>query len=257
MSEPMVESVNVFDQQNRLESLKMNPELEIYTVENVAVRFPIASVVLRALAYAIDLNLQILLLISAFIAFFQLAPDIASTRVFFAILIAIYVVFFHGYFVLQEGITGGRTIGKRILKMRVIRLDGGPAGWREALIREVFRFVDFFPAWYFVGILYMVFSTHLQRAGDRVAGTVVIYEGKLRKRHESTYFTTELPLTEAETLWVNQFLERRATLLPEKRKEMLQKAVTYFYRRYADLPVWNEIDMSQDPEDIFYRVFKV
>ncbi len=41
---------------------------------------------------------------------------------------AAYHIYCHGRF--------GQTIGKRVMGIRVVRLDGGPIGWREAWIRS-------------------------------------------------------------------------------------------------------------------------
>ena len=45
------------------------------------------------------------------------------------------VLVFAGYPILMEWLTRGRTLGKIWLGLRVVRDDGGPIGFRQALVR--------------------------------------------------------------------------------------------------------------------------
>lgn len=77
-----------------------------------------------------------------------------------------------GYFVILEG-TSGATLGKRLLKLRVVRTDGSALTMRESLIRNLLRIVDGF-AFYLVGAILIWTSPDRQRLGDRVAKTYVV-----------------------------------------------------------------------------------
>jgi uncharacterized RDD family membrane protein YckC len=75
------------------------------------------------------------------------------------------------YFAFESG--AGQTLGKKLLKIRVIRADGGPAGMREIAIRTVLRIIDGLFL-YLVGLIIMlVTGQRRQRLGDIAAGTVV------------------------------------------------------------------------------------
>ena len=87
------------------------------------------------------------------------------------------------YHVLLEGGVG-QTVGKRLLGIAVVREDGGPCTYRAALIRTLYRFVDWFPAAYGVGLLSMVLDGRCRRLGDRAAGTVVVWAESTRRRDE-------------------------------------------------------------------------
>ncbi|HYP48228.1 MAG TPA: RDD family protein, partial [Thermoleophilaceae bacterium] len=54
------------------------------------------------------------------------------------------------YFALESG--DGQTLGKKLLKLRVVRADGRPAGMREVAVRTVLRVVDGLGA-YLVGLI--------------------------------------------------------------------------------------------------------
>jgi uncharacterized RDD family membrane protein YckC len=69
----------------------------------------------------------------------------------------------------------GQTIGKRTMGLKVITVDGRPAGVRPVLLRTLGRIVDVLPFFYLVGWIAMR-GPHQppQRLGDRLAGTTVV-----------------------------------------------------------------------------------
>ena len=81
------------------------------------------------------------------------------------------------YFILLEGLTGA-TIGKRLLKIKVVRVDGSPCGIGPAVIRTLLRIIDGLPFFYIIGMILIARSPMKQRLGDRVAKTVVIKSGE-------------------------------------------------------------------------------
>ena len=76
------------------------------------------------------------------------------------------------YYFLQESAFAS-TIGKSLLGLRVVGNSGDPVSTREALIRNLLRFVDWLPVLYMLGALALVLSSKKQRIGDIVAGTMV------------------------------------------------------------------------------------
>src|SRR5690606_23886238 len=78
------------------------------------------------------------------------------------------------YSLLMHSLFNGRTVGKMLLKMRVVSIDGTPVHWSNFLVRWMLRLVDI---WLFlgsIGLLTILFSEKRQRLGDAAAGTVVI-----------------------------------------------------------------------------------
>jgi len=76
------------------------------------------------------------------------------------------------YFALESG--NGQTVGKRLMKLRVVRADGRPAGMREIGVRTILRVVDGF-GMYIVGLIVMlVTGERRQRIGDLAASTMVV-----------------------------------------------------------------------------------
>lgn len=72
------------------------------------------------------------------------------------------------YFALESG--GGQTVGKKLMKLRVMRADGRPAGMREIAVRTVLRVVDGVT----VCTALIVTGQRRQRIGDLAAGTIVV-----------------------------------------------------------------------------------
>lgn len=95
-------------------------------------------------------------------------------------LIAIYALvnflIFWGYYIFFEYVWNGQTPGKRVVKIRVLRMDGNPVGFMEVVIRNLVRIVDFLPSGYGVGLVVMFVNGQSRRLGDFAAGTFVVRE---------------------------------------------------------------------------------
>jgi len=73
------------------------------------------------------------------------------------------------FFALESG--EGQTIGKKLMRLRVVRADGSPAGMREIGVRTILRVIDN----YLVGLIVMLATgERRQRIGDLAAGTIVV-----------------------------------------------------------------------------------
>ena len=147
--------------------------LQINTTQNVNLNYKIVSIGERILAFLIDGF--ILYLYSVLV---QLVGDAIGyiykdgwTQRGLMMLIFLPAMTYSLY---MHAIFNGRTLGKMLLKMRVVRLDGSPVHWSNYLVRWMLRLVDI---WIFlgsIGILTLLFSERRQRLGDAAAGTVVI-----------------------------------------------------------------------------------
>jgi uncharacterized RDD family membrane protein YckC len=76
----------------------------------------------------------------------------------------------------------GWTIGKRLMGLRVVMLDGSPPTFWPVFIRNVLRVVDFVMA--FLPALLALLPPLRQRLGDLIANTVVISEVLHRDRDD-------------------------------------------------------------------------
>lgn len=77
------------------------------------------------------------------------------------------------YFFIFEA-TSGQTLGKRLMKLRVARLDGTPARPAAIAIRTLLRVVDWLPFFNLGGLVCMLVTRRHQRIGDLLAKTIVV-----------------------------------------------------------------------------------
>ena len=68
----------------------------------------------------------------------------------------------------------GATLGKRVMRIRVLTELGAPIGARESLVRNLVRVIDFLPTSYLLGGIVALISSRSQRLGDMAAGTVAV-----------------------------------------------------------------------------------
>ncbi len=148
--------------------------LVMRTPEGVAFTFRLASPVLRAGALAIDLAM-----VSA--SWSVVALGLSLLKVIGAdvagMVITIgYFVVSQGYAIATEWLWRGQTLGKRLLRLRVVDARGLRLTFAQVVLRNVLRFVDALPLFYLVGGCAALISARGQRLGDLAADTLVVWE---------------------------------------------------------------------------------
>jgi len=78
-----------------------------------------------------------------------------------------------GYFVIPESLSG-KSFGKAIIKIKVVKQDGAKITFGNSLVRHLFDIIDWLPFCFIVYIIVMKRTEHNQRVGDIVAKTIVI-----------------------------------------------------------------------------------
>ncbi|HET9771454.1 MAG TPA: RDD family protein, partial [Acidimicrobiia bacterium] len=137
-----------------------------------------------------------------------------------------------GYDVAFETLASGRTPGKRVAGLRVVRLGGEPVGFLTSAVRNLLRLVDMQPGLlYAVGAVTILFSRRNQRLGDLAAGTLVVRERRaplpaprppvpdfaVADRYAAWDVSA---VTSFELVTVRRFLERRGQLDPAARARL-------------------------------------
>ncbi|MFH1812372.1 MAG: RDD family protein [Pseudomonadota bacterium] len=161
----------------------MRDELHLHydSAAQVAVRLPAAGLGNRALAYLVDLGivgtvwLALALVVTA-LSDGWLDQLLGLGGMGQAALVVAALALTTGYDIVFELLWDGQTPGKRLLGLRVLRLDGGRVGLAESAARNVLRLVDLLPAGYGVGILCMALNRQQRRLGDLVSGCTVTRE---------------------------------------------------------------------------------
>ncbi|WP_064743659.1 RDD family protein [Actinomadura rifamycini] len=149
---------------------------QLVTGEAVALDIRVARLASRGCALLIDLVLQAALLYGAFmvIGMVSLFADDEAWIVGLSLLSTVLV--FVGYPCAMETMTRGRTLGKMVLKLRVVGDDGGPVRFRQALVRALAGFVEFRMLFGSPALIASLCNRRGKRLGDMFAGTVVIQE---------------------------------------------------------------------------------
>lgn len=122
---------------------------------------------LRVLAFTVDLALQALLVVVIGL----LLASAAAAWLFLLLLFAVW----WGYPVAFELLNGGRTPGKLLAGIQVVREDGLPVTWRDSVLRNLLLSADFLPFLWLSALLCLFLDARFRRLGDLVAGTLVVH----------------------------------------------------------------------------------
>lgn len=174
--------------------------LGLSTPEHVALEFELADLANRFGALLIDLTavgvgLLVIVLLAVFL--FQASAGESATMAFSLLVAFLWRNF---YFTASEVVGQGRTLGKRLLRLRVVARDGGPLTVEQIFARNLTRDLEIFlpltlllapdelvpggpwwvqlatAAWIAVLALLPLTNRHRARLGDLVAGTLVVVE---------------------------------------------------------------------------------
>lgn len=163
------------------------PQERLVSGEAVELDVRVARVGSRMLAFLVDLSVQLLVMAALFtaasvvalIAWFEGFGDsaLAAGMITVTILLAFVI-----YPATLETLTGGRSLGKMVVGLRVVRDDGGPIRFRHALVRVLVGFAADFPGLALPPLTWLaslwtaVVNPHGKRLGDLAAGTIVIHD---------------------------------------------------------------------------------
>ncbi len=165
------------------------PIIQIPTNFNIDIEFEIAEFHKRLLAYLIDLVILILYMIGML---YVLVGSLELRQDYIGMIFLVVLVPMLFYSLLTELFMNGQSIGKKVLKIRVMSLDGGEANLGQYLTRWFLRFYEWgfimFSFFYFslsfgflllfiggvASVIIISITPKNQRLGDMAAGTVVV-----------------------------------------------------------------------------------
>lgn len=151
-------------------------EISINTTQNVIINFTAASLGHRMGAYFIDLMIKLFYIIIVNWAIISKLGIGEFTTDQWSVM-SIYIIFYLPvtfYSIAQESLFEGQTVGKKLLSIKVVKIDGYQATFLDYLTRWVFRIIDVSASLCVVGTISMSVSKIHQRLGDIAAGTAVI-----------------------------------------------------------------------------------
>ncbi len=205
--------------------------LEVATPERVSVSLPVAGLGYRMMAYLVDAGVLfavglVLVFVYSLINRDMLASFQSLGGVGQAVLGLVGFVIVWGYWTVSEVLLRGQTLGKRLVGIRVVKLDGSPVGVFESAVRNLLRVVDFLPACYPVGLVAMMIDKHHRRIGDLLAGTLLVREEKVSLARYETVQAGALSTGDIEVL--TSFLQRFDSLEPAARLAVGRQLMTKF-----------------------------
>lgn len=224
----------------------MNPldkvnQLELQTPEGITFSLVLAGPVTRFLAWLVDI-LCLWALMTVLGMVLEALGAVSSEAAETLYLVGNFLIQI-GYGILCEWGWRGQTLGKRLLKIRVVDAQGLKLRFSQVVIRNLLRSVDSIPLFYMVGGLSCLFSPKAQRLGDLVANTVVIRHEEAREPDLGQLLSGKFNsfrayphlcarfrqrVTPAEAAVALQALLRREGLAPGERVELFREIAGRF-----------------------------
>jgi uncharacterized RDD family membrane protein YckC len=204
--------------------MEYEDRLTIATPEGVEMNLVLAGAASRFVSAIVDILIQSAILIAVAVVL-GIAGSAGLGGGGVAVLLWAIISFFvvTTYDIFFEVLNSGRTPGKRLNGLRVVRVEGYPVGFLTSAVRNIMRLIDFLPSAYLLGAIVILATRKNQRIGDVVAGTLVVRErpGTVRElprmpapppeqRPYAAWDTSQITAEELAT--VRQFLERRQSI---------------------------------------------
>lgn len=158
--------------------IKNMSEISINTTQNVKINFTAASVGVRIAAFLLDFLIRVAYLIVVYVVLFNVFQlnlvlvKLDRWSVMAVNLVICLPAIF--YSLVMESIFEGQTLGKKLMKIKIVKLDGYQSSFSDYLIRWFFAIIDVYAFFGLIGIVSLVSSKNTQCLGDLAAGTTVI-----------------------------------------------------------------------------------
>ncbi len=212
---------------------------DLITGDAVPLDLRIAELPSRSLALVVDLAVQLGLLLATTTLVTWMFAAGGSPGAQAAVTLSTVVLVLVGWPTLIETLTRGRSLGKIVMGLRVLRDDGGPTRLRHSLVRALAMvFVDFWVTSGVVGGISSLASSKSKRVGDHLAGTIVVGERIPRGVAADAEIVMPTPLAgwaagldlvavpDALALNVRTFLHRAPSLDPRARVSTASRLAT-------------------------------
>lgn len=196
--------------------------IDIKTTQNVIINYELASARDRVLAFLIDTAIKIVvLLILLWLYSSVFSYSYYNAESFYEYFIFIFVLPVQTFYTLLfEVLMNGQTPGKRVLRIKVIKLDGKQPVFYDYLLRWSFRIIDIWTSLGSIAVILSASSDFAQRLGDmasnctvvKVSNSAVITLKDLMKIDTLSNYTPQYPgignFREEDILLIKQTIER-------------------------------------------------
>jgi uncharacterized RDD family membrane protein YckC len=217
-------------------------KIEITTTQNVTIEYETSPLIYRIVAFLLDL---IIIAFSCFIltlviqGVFGRAADIIM---YFTI---IPIIFF--YSLAFEYFNNGQSIGKKALRLRVIKKNGSKTQFLDYTMRWVFRTIDIYGSLGSIASLGIMASSNNQRVGDFLANTVVVRIGKTERMKLQNLLRLNQMTQYVPTYPKIIKMEEETMLIVKETLQKHQKHNNYSHKKAIDLLV-KKMELELDIE---------
>lgn len=219
--------------------MEFEDKVTIYTPEGVDLHLTLAGLGTRMSAALLDFLIKL-------VFFLALGFALVRSGVAIALFVSGALLVELGYGAILETINSGRTPGKSVAGIRVLKSSGAPIGFREAAIRSLLAVVDGPGSGYVLGVVSILLAPRNQRLGDLAAGTIVVRDRQPVSgpalTHEESRNWDITAITDEDLSVVRRFLSRRETLTDEARSRLAAKLTS----RYRELVVGDDLELSNE-----------
>jgi uncharacterized RDD family membrane protein YckC len=201
-----------------LTEMVFEDRLTIETPEGVALELTLAGVGSRFASALLDYLIQAVIVIALALFFSAVGLSPFSDGFAAAVWTVSSFVVFTGYDIAFEVLNSGRTPGKRLNGLRVVRETGAPVTFTTSAVRNILRVIDILPGTYLVGIAAILATRRNQRLGDLLAGTLVVRERRTLPPEIRISPSIAVPAWDTSAIGVDEldavvaFLARRSAL---------------------------------------------
>ncbi len=147
-------------------------KVRIQTAQNISIEQNLAAITDRILAYILDLIIIFTFIFTVFYLYTKI-PWFSNMSAWSFILVLGLPSFL--YFPVIQYYNNGQSLGKKIMKLRIVKTDNTHPRLLDFIIRWLFRMIEIsmIPG---LALIFILSTKKKQRLGDIVAGTTVVSE---------------------------------------------------------------------------------
>lgn len=196
--------------------------IKISTAQNIDIEYEIAGLGERIAARCIDLAIFIVLGIITIVLMGASQLNMSSNGAM--VILFTFLAIFVFYDLVCEIAMNGQTLGKKVLKIKVISIDGGQPTIGQYMLRWLFRTIDFgIPfGWGVVALVSVIATKNHQRVGD-ILGKTTLIKTTPRTAFNNVAFSFNLP-----EAYDAQFKE--VVHLNDRDIELIHEVLTGYYQ---------------------------
>ena len=222
--------------------------INIDTSQYIDIELPIASIGERIVATIIDI-----LFIGCIIAFIAFVAG-GSTNRWMMFLVSIPIAL---YSIISELAMNGQSWGKKIMKIKVVKLDGTPTTFSSYFLRWITRIIEIYGMFGSLALITIILNRKGQRLGDIAANTTVI---RLLDKSLNKTFYAQVPdnytvvYPEVSLLSVNDIYTIQEVLELLRSKHITEQLLSLARKAHGAIEQKMDVKANQKTEEFFQTI---